>query len=176
MPENPPTLIHYIDSPPAERTACSLPVNGEPPGWPTVSLHPGAVTCFACRKSQAFKGAQRQRSIVDDFMGVGTPTPMKLSGVMATSPEMKALEREISRRQTPPHLNENDDGVFTFYDVHESDNWTLEVVPQEPSGNVEITIGEGLFTLSHLDRMDLVRALLHGFHYSAEIGGPKPSD
>ena len=40
----------------------------------------------------------------------------------------------------------------------------LEVVPQT-SGNVEITIeydGDGhLFSLSHLDRVDLIRALLH---------------
>ena len=80
--------------------------------------------------------------------GVGVPTPL----------------------HTPPTMNE-DDGIFWFHDVHETDNWMLEVVPQT-TGNVEITIGDKLFTLSHLDRADLLRALLHDFHYSPERGGP----
>lgn len=77
-------------------------------------------------------------------------------------------------RHTPPRMvDENGltDGVFTFYDTHETDNWTMEVVPQT-TGNVEITIGESLFTLNHLDRADMLRALLHDFHYSPERGGP----
>ncbi|QWY82826.1 hypothetical protein PP641_gp086 [Arthrobacter phage SilentRX] len=86
------------------------------------------------------------------LMGVGTPT----------------------RKQKPPYMNEKDDGVFVFHDVH-IDGCVLEVVPQA-TGNVEITLeydGEGhLFTLSHLDRADLLRALLHDFHYSPERGGP----
>ena len=75
---------------------------------------------------------------------------------------------------TPPRMVDGNgltDGVFTFYDRHETDNWTMEVVPQT-TGNVEITIGESLFTLAHLDRADLIRALLHEFHYSPERGGP----
>lgn len=77
---------------------------------------------------------------------------------------------------TPPLMNENDDGIFLFTDTHHGAGFTMEVVPQT-TGNVEITIeepgGEGhLFTLSHLDRADLLRALLHDFHYSPERGGP----
>lgn len=83
----------------------------------------------------------------------------------------------------PPVMNDKDDGIFTFYDV----DWraaeplttrvSLEVVPQT-TGNVEMVIdADGnadalLFTLSHADRMNLVRALLHDFHYSPERGGP----
>jgi len=73
--------------------------------------------------------------------------------------------------QRPPQMGtEFDDGVFIFYDIHHEQS-EMEVVPQI-SGNVEITIGDTLFTLSHLDRMDLVRALLHDFHYSPEQDGP----
>lgn len=79
-------------------------------------------------------------------------------------------------RHTPPLMNENGDGIFLFHDVHLGAGYTLEVVPQV-SGNVEITIEDAamnghLFTLSHLDRADLLRALLHDFHYSPERGGP----
>lgn len=81
--------------------------------------------------------------------GVGSPTPL----------------------HKPPLMNEKDDGVFEFYDVHEGGDWPLEVVPQT-TGNVEFTMGQHLFTLSHLDRADLIRALLHDFHYSPERGGP----
>lgn len=80
----------------------------------------------------------------------------------------------------PPIMNDNEDGIFLFTDRHHGDGFTMEVVPQL-SGNVEITIeepgGEGhLFTLSHLDRADLLRALLHEFHYSPERGGPNGID
>ena len=74
----------------------------------------------------------------------------------------------------PPRMEDENgltDGVFIFYDIHETDLWNMEVVPQV-TGNVEITIGEQLFTLSHLDRADMIRALLHDFHYSPERGGP----
>ena len=76
----------------------------------------------------------------------------------------------------PPYMNDNDDGAFRFTDTHHGDGFTMEVVPQT-TGNVEITIEERngaghLFTLSHLDRADLLRALLHEFHYSPERGGP----
>ena len=76
----------------------------------------------------------------------------------------------------PPIMNDNEDGIFLFHDRHHGAGYTMEVVPQT-TGNVEITIeepgGEGhLFTLSHLDRADLLRALLHDFHYSPERGGP----
>ena len=93
--------------------------------------------------------------------GVGTPTPLHVP------PRM-----EDERGMT--------DGVFVFTDVHLGEGYTLEVVPQL-SGNVEITISKPedgtpedghLFTLSHCDRADLFRALLHEFHYSPERGGP----
>ncbi|UOK18413.1 hypothetical protein SEA_BRUHMOMENT_97 [Arthrobacter phage BruhMoment] len=90
---------------------------------------------------------------------------------------------EVRPLHQPPKMNEIDDGIFRFYDV----DWnaahplttrmSMEVVPQT-TGNVEITLdADGnaddlMITLSHLDRMDLVRALLHDFHYSPERGGP----
>jgi hypothetical protein len=89
-------------------------------------------------------------------VGVGVPTP----------------------RHKPPRMEDArgmTDGVFEFYDTH-IEGCSMEVVPQL-SGNVEITISYGpddgmLFTLNHLDRADLFRALLHEFHYSREVGGP----
>lgn len=77
-------------------------------------------------------------------------------------------------RHTPPVMNE-EDGIFWFHDVH-IEGAMLEVVPQT-TGNVELTINYGpddgyMLTLSHLDRADLIRALLHDFHYSPERGGP----
>lgn len=96
--------------------------------------------------------------------GVGTPTP---------------------QRHTPPRMEDSNglvDGVFVFYGTHSDLGGQMEVVPQE-SGNVEFTISadesqqEGLgFSLSHLDRADLIRALLHDFHYSPERGGPGSVD
>lgn len=80
----------------------------------------------------------------------------------------------------PPIMNDNSDGIFLFTDRHHGAGFTMEVVPQL-SGNVEIAIedkdGAGhMFTLSHLDRADLLRALLHEFHYSPERGGPNGID
>lgn len=73
-----PTLIHFT-------------VNGEAPPCGTLwnqvqnlSNNPARVTCFACRRSEVFKAAQR---------GVEPPTPVKLSGVMAAAPEMQTLHR-----------------------------------------------------------------------------------
>lgn len=73
----------------------------------------------------------------------------------------------------PPLMNERDSGVFEFYDVdfYNDKPCSLEVVPQT-TGNVEITLGDTFFNLSHLDRADMIRALLHDFHYSPERGGP----
>ena len=84
---------------------------------------------------------------------------------------------------TPPRMEDErgmTDGVFIFHDAHIT-GCTLEVVPQL-SGNVEITVAYSedgtpedgaLFTLTHTDRADLFRALLHEFHYSPERGGPQ---
>lgn len=80
-------------------------------------------------------------------------------------------------RHTPPELD-YENGTFTFHDAHIT-GLTLEVIPQE-SGNVELAVeydGDGHFTtLHHLDRADLIRALLHDFHYSPERGGPNDQD
>ena len=83
---------------------------------------------------------------------------------------------EYRPHNIPPYMNENEDGIFRFTDTQHGDGFTLEVVPQA-TGNVEITIEERngaghVFTLSHLDRADLLRALLYDFHYSPERGGP----
>lgn len=83
-------------------------------------------------------------------------------------------------RHKPPRMEDERgmvDGVFEFYDVDYyaavplSNTASMEVVPQT-TGNVEITLCDSTFTLSHLDRADLIRALLHDFHYSTERGGP----
>lgn len=77
--------------------------------------------------------------------------------------------------QYPPYMADNNDGLFVFFDVYLGKDYTLDVAPQL-SGNVEITVGNSLFTLSHLDRANLLRALLHDFHYSPERGGPHDQD
>jgi hypothetical protein len=84
-------------------------------------------------------------------------------------------------RHTPPRMEDErglTDGVFIFHGTHSDLGGQMEVVPMV-SGNVEFTISsdasqqDGLvFSLSHLDRLDLVRALLHDLHYSPETGGP----
>ena len=84
---------------------------------------------------------------------------------------------------TPPRMEDERgmvDGVFVFYDTHLGPGYTLEVVPQL-SGNVEVTLSgpddgtteDGiLFSLSLFDRVNLLQALLHEFHYGPEVGGP----
>jgi hypothetical protein len=89
---------------------------------------------------------------------------------------------EPPRLHKPPRMMDNlgrVDGVFEFYDTH-IEGSSMEVVPQQ-SGNVEITVSFGpddgyLFTLHHCDRADLIRALLHDFHYSPEKDGPNDDD
>lgn len=82
----------------------------------------------------------------------------------------------------PPMMNDDESGTFTFYDVDNlhpdslfRQEWPLEVTPQT-TGNVEVNICGTLFTLHHLDRADLIRALLHDFHYSPERFGPTDDD
>lgn len=113
-----------------------------------------------------------------------------LAGNPLTLGEFWAAEREGVEPPTPLHqppvINEFDAGIFEFYDVDYNaegqlrNRTALEVVPQT-TGNVEITIQsmgneDLLFTLHHLDRADLIRALLHDFHYSPERGGPNDQD
>lgn len=92
---------------------------------------------------------------------------------------------ERPARHTPPRMEDDNglvDGTFIFYGTHSDLGGELEVVPMQ-SGNVEFTISSAdaangglVFNLSHLDRADMLRALLHDFHYSREIGGPGDDD
>jgi hypothetical protein len=84
----------------------------------------------------------------------------------------------------PPRMEDDNglvDGVFVFYNTEDKGSGQdMEVVPMT-TGNVEFTISGGLdgglvFNLKHCDRADLIRALLHDFHYSREIGGPQDDD
>ena len=91
---------------------------------------------------------------------------------------------ERPARHTPPRMEDDNglvDGVFVFHGTHSDLGGQMEVVPMT-TGNVEFTISsddsqqDGLvFNLSHLDRADMLRALLHDFHYSPERGGPNDS-
>lgn len=86
--------------------------------------------------------------------GVGAPTP----------------------NHTPPRMVDGNgltDGIFEFYD--DSTERTLDVRPT-PDGSVRIDMDGSIFNLHHLDRADLIRALLHDFHYSPERGGPHDQD
>lgn len=99
----------------------------------------------------------------------------------------EGIEGSAPCRHTPPRMEDENgltDGVFLFHGTHSDLGGVMEVVPMA-TGNVEFTISatdehqEGLvFSLSHLDRADLIRALLHDFHYSPERGGPngEPND
>jgi hypothetical protein len=104
------------------------------------------VACVGGDTDLGFKDWLHQKQ-----WGVGAPTPKRL--------------------HTPPYMADNNDGLFIFHDVHLGKDYTLEVVPQL-SGNVEFTTGDRLFTLSLFDRVNLLQALLHEFHYGPEIGGP----
>lgn len=105
-------------------------------------------------------GGDTELGFEDWLRGVGAPTP---------------------QLHTPPRMVDDNgltDGMFRFYDVDNNHpdrqfraEYVLDVVPME-SGNVEIICGDTMFTLHHLDRADLIRALLHDFHYSPEKGGP----
>lgn len=132
--------------------------------------------------------------------------PVKLSGVFKDLPIREQLRRrwtvacvggeteqgftdwlndqggsEPRPLHSPPIMNDNEDGVFRFYGTHSDLGGEMEVIPMT-TGNVEFGVrdtasGAGLiFNLSHLDRIDLVRALLHDFHYSPERGGPDDQD
>lgn len=169
--------MHYA-APQASRTACGMQVS-KIMAETNDSVRAGnwdIITCLSCLAARpaplplplptprekmrrdwtvAAVGGDTDLGFEDWAKGVGTPTPF----------------------HKPPRMEDDNglvDGVFTFHDVHLTGN-EMEVVPQQ-SGNVEITIGdesEGkMFTLSHLDRADMLRALLHDFHYSPERGGP----
>lgn len=108
-------------------------------------------------------------------LGAGTTTIERVTCGDCTDLLDKGVGTPTPRLTKPPEMNDNDTGEFVFYDVDYDERvnprLTMEVVPQT-TGNVEIEIDGALFTLSHLDRADLIRALLHDFHYSPERGGP----
>lgn len=98
--------------------------------------------------------------------------------------DFRSVERGVgvpTHLRKPPRMEDSNglvDGVFIFYDVDHNhpderfrNEYDLEVVPQN-TGNVEVTCAGTVITIAHSDRMDLVRALLHDFHYSPERGGP----
>jgi hypothetical protein len=132
---------------------------------------PADVTCSDCRRMIGLPSRREMQRRAWTVACVGGDTDlgfaewMREVGVGASTPK---------KLHTPPYLNENDDGLFTFHDVH-IEGCAFEVVPQT-TGNVELTIeydgDEHLFTLHHSDRADLLRALLHDFHYSPEKDGP----
>lgn len=80
MPATEPTMIHYSwpDGGPA---ACGAQYD-----LLRMSRDPGEVTCFICRRTYVFLDAQRY------------DTPVKLSGVMAGTPEFQALAHELEIR------------------------------------------------------------------------------
>lgn len=196
------TLVHFItgfnDRTGAE-FACTAPSG-------TGKDNPGRVTCFACRRSSVFKREQALTEASRPAIGdtyhfadpvTGKPTcgatltkwvsplpthdragvncPVCLSVLAGGHPPVARTDvRPSPPFHKMPLMNAGDDGIFTFFDVHVDGN-PLELVPQL-SGNVEITLGETLFTLSHLDRANMIRALLHDFHYSPERGGPNGQD
>lgn len=90
--------------------------------------------------------------------------------------------RPSVRLHRPPDMEHTSAGVFVFYGTHSDTGGQMEVVPMV-SGNVEFTISsdasqrDGLvFNLAHLDRANLIRALLHNFNYSRGRDGYRPGD
>lgn len=93
MPDTPPTTLIHFRNPAAELRAA---VCGQLFGVRTSD--PGEVTCFACRKTEAFKQAQ-------------FTTPVKLSGVMQQHPIMAELYAEALKRgeDVPRYLHDCSD-------------------------------------------------------------------
>lgn len=142
------------------------------------SRDPADVTCPDCsqliRDGEYREQHRRDWTVAavagDTELGFTDWLKEKLLGVGPSTPTLN-----LPNCHRPPSMSEGGDGVFIFYDVH-IEGCSMEVVPQT-TGNVEITVAYGaddgyLFTLSHLDRADLFRALLHDFHYSPEKDGP----
>jgi hypothetical protein len=141
--------------------------------------NPDAVTCPDCKafitlRAAAEPSPREQMRRAWTIAAVAGDTDLGFDqwsrGVGGSTPNLPDCH-------TPPRMEDErgiTDGVFIFHDAHIT-NCTLEVVPQL-SGNVEMTVAYGddgnMFSLSHLDRADLLRALLYEFHYSREVGGP----
>ncbi|ALY10873.1 hypothetical protein WILDE_91 [Arthrobacter phage Wilde] len=179
--------VHFITSPAEVYAVCGD--RGHQ------STDPARVTCFICRKSEAFLKAQRGMPMVlADVLADGTThldwgmqvarcgtKNGKLSVLIekVTCPLCIDLNRPASERiaervgqptHVPPILNEKDDNLWLFHDRMESD---VELIVQNAErGHAVLVLNGETFHLHHLDRLDLVRALLHDLHYSPEVGGP----
>lgn len=134
---------------------------------PVPTLDQGKVNCPVCLSIMAGSPGSQ---VMAAGGGASSEKPITLTEYNNAGPKRKPPRME--------NLHGQVDGVFKFYDIdyyhrdaafRQTD--ALEVVPQQ-NGNVEITLGESIFTLSHLDRADLIRALLCDFHYSPEKDGP----
>lgn len=98
MPEIQPTLTHFT-VPGTVAAACAA---AHPHEW---TYDPGKVTCFACRKTPEFKRAQ-----------LAAP-PVKLSGVMADTPELEKLRVEANLRGM-----KNERGMYVIEEtIHHGD-------------------------------------------------------
>lgn len=114
MPDTPSTstLIHFIVQPTPDR-AWRLACSGQQWAGDGTS-NVGEVTCFACRKTPAFKQAQRVDAVVAQL-------PIKLSGVMADDAHLAALREEAEAKFD---LNEsrNERRMFTIEEfIHHGD-------------------------------------------------------
>lgn len=119
-------------------------------------------------------------SPVHDERRVNCPDCLNLLSRLAEK-EGQGVGGPTPQLHTPPRMEDDNgltDGVFIFHGTHSDLGGQMEVVPMT-TGNVEFTISsdesqkDGLvFSLSHLDRADMLRALLHDFHYSPEKDGP----
>lgn len=103
MPTHPPTLIHFTNSMfLAGATGC-----GDTDGM--VSATPGRVTCFACRKSEAFKQAQVKGEL------------RLLRDVIEEDPALAALADKAAARAWLK-AQRNDRGMFTIEEfIHHGD-------------------------------------------------------
>lgn len=106
MPEQPSTMIHFrcLDRP-LGPAVCGTQYDGR-------TSNPGEVTCFACRKSPAFKQAQRVHAELAHLM------PMKLSEVLA--------ELTLPEPETAPvwdlAAHKNERGMYTIEEfIHHGD-------------------------------------------------------
>lgn len=140
------------------------------------------VSCPDCLKILAERGVEAPTPLPKEermrrawtIQVVGGDTDLSFAEWMY----LHGHSNERPARHIPPRMVDDNglvDGVFIFHDANTS-GVTLEVVPMS-TGNIEFTIEvdgkDGHFTtLHHLDRADLIRAVLHDFHYSPERGGP----
>lgn len=132
MPEIQPTLTHFT-VPGTVAAACAA---AHPHEW---TYDPGKVTCFACRKTPEFKRAQ-----------LAAP-PVKLSGVMADTPELEKLRVEANLRGM-----KNERGMYVIEEtIHHGDYRSIR--------RVEV---------DHLDQVTVNAVLMSSpYRYGDWLGG-----